>query len=105
MIFVTNKILSRESNYIMQPKFRNSKHSMREVIIDSILEGLKAWTETNNSFEKWSCFKFNNLELALGMALKFYASAKGLKLKFRKFWGLTLTFVEGTEEELEVNWD
>ena len=42
MIFVTNKILSRESNYIMQPKFRNSKHSLREVIIDSILEGLKA---------------------------------------------------------------
>ena len=32
--------------------------------------------------------KFNNLGLAIGMALKFYASlAKGLKLKVKKCWG------------------
>ena len=38
---VTNKILSRESNYIvhvaMWPKFGNSGISMREVIITSVL--------------------------------------------------------------------
>ena len=41
---VTNKILSRDSNYIvdmvMWPKFGNSSISMREVIITSILIGL-----------------------------------------------------------------
>ena len=38
---VTNKILSRDSNYIVEvimwPKFGNSSISMREVIITSIL--------------------------------------------------------------------
>ena len=38
---VTNKILSRDSNYIvdvfMWPKFGNSNISMREVIITSVL--------------------------------------------------------------------
>ena len=40
---ITNKILSRDSNYIvdvfMWPKFGNSSISMREVITTSILEG------------------------------------------------------------------
>ena len=46
-------------------------------------------------------FKFNNLKLALGTNLKFYASvAKGLKLKVRKFWGLIPTFAKVTEERL-----
>ena len=37
-------------------------------------------------FEGWSWFKFNDLGLALGMALKFYANvAKELKLKVTKF--------------------
>ena len=41
------------------------------------------------------------LALALGMALKFYTSvAKGLKLKVRKFWGLTPAFVEVTGKKL-----
>ena len=45
--------------------------------------------------------KFNNLALALGMALKFYTSvAKVLKLKARGFWRLILTFVEVTREKL-----
>ena len=39
---VTNKILSRDSNYVvdvvMRPKFGNSSISMREVIITSILQ-------------------------------------------------------------------
>ena len=38
---VTNKILSRDSNYIVEvtmwPKFGNSSISMREVIITSVL--------------------------------------------------------------------
>ena len=38
---VTNKILSRDSNYIVEvtmwPKFGNSSTSMREVIITSVL--------------------------------------------------------------------
>ena len=37
-------------------------------------------------FKGWSWFKFNDLGLALGMALKFYANvAKELKLKVTKF--------------------
>ena len=47
---VTNKILSRDSNYIvdvvMWPKFGNSSISMREVIITSILSG----------FDQKNCF-------------------------------------------------
>ena len=51
-------------------------------------------TWKTNFFEGYSWFQFNNLGLALGMALKFYISvAKGLKLKARKFWGLILRFV------------
>ena len=35
------------------------------------------------------------------MVLKFYISVtKGLKLKFRKFWGLISTFVEVAEEKI-----
>ena len=52
-------------------------------------------------FEGWSWFKFNNLRLALGTNLKFCTSvAKGLELKFRKFWGSNSTFVEVTGENL-----
>ena len=54
-------------------------------------------------FDRWSWFKFNNLGLTLGANLKFYTSvAKGLKLKFRKFWGLTITFAEVTVEKLVI---
>ena len=68
---VTINILSLESNYIvdvvMWLKFGNSGFSMREV--------------NNLNFEGWSSFKFNNLGLAQGMALKFYTTlAKGSKL-------------------------
>ena len=45
--------------------------------------------------------KFNNVELALGMALKSYTSVKkGLKLKVRKLSGLIPTFVEVTGGKL-----
>ena len=52
-------------------------------------------------FDGWSWFKFNNLELARRTNLIFYTSvAKGLKLKVRKLWSLTPTFVEVTGEKL-----
>ena len=58
-------------------------------------------TRETNFFEGWSCFKFNNLRLALGMALKFYTIVtKGLKVKVGKFWGLIVTFAEFTREKL-----
>ena len=84
---VTNKILSGDSNYIVdvfiRTKFCNSSISMREAIITLIYKDL---TKKPTFFKGWSFFKFNNLGLALVMALKFYTSvAKGLKLKARKF--------------------
>ena len=51
--------------------------------------------------ERRSRLNFDNLGLALGMALKLYDSvAKRLKLKVRKFLGLILTFVEVTGDQL-----
>ena len=85
---ITKKLLSCESNYIvnvvMWPKFDNSSISMRQVIIRQILWGFDQ--KTTFFFEGWSWFKFNNLGVALGMALKFYTRVvQGLKLKIRKF--------------------
>ena len=55
----------------------------------------------NCFFERWSWFKFNNLGLAVGTNLKFYASlSKELKLKVRKSLGLIPTFLEVTGEKL-----
>ena len=52
-------------------------------------------------FEGSSWFKSSNLELALGMALKFYTNmTKELKLRVKMFWGLILTFVEVTGGKL-----
>ena len=68
----------------MWPKFGNSNISMREVIITSILWGFDQ--KKPLFFEGCSWFKFNNLGMALVMALKFYTSlAKGLKLKSQSF--------------------
>ena len=100
---VINKILLRESNYtvdvVMWPKFGNSSNFMGEVIITSILYGFDQ--KKSNSFEVCSWFNFNNLGLTLGLVLMFYISVeKGLKLKVRKLWVLTPTFVEVTEEKM-----
>ena len=79
---VINKILLRDSNSIvnvvMSPKFGNSSTSMSTSIVTSILQGF----DQKNDFScGWSWLKLNNLELALGIALKFYTSvAKGLEL-------------------------
>ena len=56
---------------------------MRKVTITSNLEGFNQ--KKHFFFEGWSWFKFNNLGLAGGMALKTYTSlAKVLKLKDKK---------------------
>ena len=74
---------------------------MRKVIITSILQG---FDQKNQFFKGWFWFKFNNLELALGMASKFYTSVtKGSKSKVRRFYGLILTFLEVTGEKLKGN--
>ena len=83
---VTNKILLREPNYIVDvvkwPKLSNSSISMREVIITSILFYFKT-----TFFEVWSWFKFSNLGLVLGMTLKLYTSvAKGLIKSQKVLW-------------------
>ena len=45
--------------------------------------------------------KFNNLELALGIALRMYTSVvEGLNLKVGKLWELIYPFVEITGENL-----
>ena len=71
---VTNKILSRDSNYIvdvvMWPKFGNSSISIREVIPISILY------QKNRFFKRWPWFKFNNLGLVLDLNLKFHTSVE-----------------------------
>ena len=61
----------------------------------------KDLTKKTAFFQRWSCFKFNNLGLALGTNLRFYTSvAKGLKPKVRKFWGIISTSAEITGEKL-----
>ena len=71
---------------------------MREVIINPILEG---FDPKKQFFERCLWFKFNNLALALGMALKFNSNvAEKLKLKVRKFWEVIPIFVEVIREKL-----
>ena len=98
---VTRNILSRDTSYIVDvivwPKLGNFSISKRKVIITSIF-----WEfDQKNFFERWFWFKFNNLRLAQGMALKFYTSmTKAFKLKVKMLWGLIFTFVEVTIEKL-----
>ena len=50
-------------------------------------------TRKTNFFPGCSWFRFNNLRLALAMALHFYTSVtKNLVLKVKKFWELISTF-------------
>ena len=81
--YVISKIFSRDSNYIidvvMWPQF------------------YKNLTRINTFYEEWSWLKFENLGLALDMALKFYGSVKKrLKLKARRFWRQIPRFIEVT---------
>ena len=90
---VKKKVFSCNSNYIvhvvMWPKLGNSSIIMRKVTITSILY---EFDQKKQFFEGYSLFKFNNLGLKVGMALKFYKNvAKGLKWKVKKFFGLVPT--------------
>ena len=80
---VTNKILSHASNYdvdvVMWPRSGTSSISLREVIIISILKGQ---IPTKSLF--WGLIKFNNLGLALGMALKLHKCGKRVETKNQK---------------------
>ena len=59
----------------------------------------KDFTRKTTLFERWSWFKFNNLGLIQGTALKMCTSVgKGLELNVRKFLMLICTFVEVTGE-------
>ena len=98
----TNKILTRDSNYIIDlviwPKFGSSSISMTKVIIISVLYGFDL---KNHFFERWFWFKFSNLGLGLVMTLTFYTCVtKGSILKVRKFKGLIPTLREITEKKL-----
>ena len=81
---VTNKALSRESNYIvdviMRPKFGNFSISMREVIKTSILQ---VFDQKSQFFWKGcACFKFNDLVNV----------AKELRQNVKMFCGLNSMF-------------
>ena len=68
---------------VILSKFGNYSITMREVIINSILEG---FNRKKQLFFFLRGFWLNNLELALAMALKFNINvAERLKLKVRKF--------------------
>ena len=82
---ITNKILSHESNYIvdmvMWPNFGNSIISVIEVTIYIYKDYIK-----KHIFERCSCFKTINFGLTAVMDLTFYISiANVLKLKVRMF--------------------
>ena len=71
---------------------------LSEVIITSTSKGFDL---KKQFFEGCFWFKFNNLRLALGMALKFNTNvAERLKLKVRNFWELIPIFVEVIREKL-----
>ena len=96
------QILSCDLKYITDDiiwaKVGNSSIFITEVSITSILWG---FLQKNQFFEGCSLFKFNNLELALSMALKPYTGVgKMLKLNARKCWSLIPTFVGVTAEKL-----
>ena len=55
----------------------------------------------NTFFEGRSWFKFDNLGRAVDMLLKFYTSvSKEVKVKVRKFWERSPTFVEAKRKNL-----
>ena len=98
---ITNRVLSRDSNYIvdvvMWPKFDNSSISIREVITTTILWGFDQ--QKTIFFEGWSWLQLNNLRLVLDMSWKFYTSvAKELTLELKKCLGLIPAFLEVTGE-------
>ena len=87
---VNNKILSRESNYIVDvviwPKFGNYRNSMREKLPQQ--QFYKDLTRKYNFMEQCVRFKFNDLRLTLGITLNFFHQYKKmLKTKSQKVFG------------------
>ena len=100
---VTSKVLSRDSNYIVDVFCDQS--SLTIAFLWEKLSRSQFYKDLtkNHFFEGCPGFKFNNLGLALGTNLKVYTSlSKGLKLKVKTFWWLILTFVEVTGKKLLV---
>ena len=86
---ITNKILSRDADYIVDvviwPKLSKSGISISYHNLNFI-----RIRPEKPLFEGWPWFNFNNLELALGITLKFYTIVeKGIKLNFRTFCGIS----------------
>ena len=81
---VTSNILSHENYFADVVMFDKCSMSIKKVITSSSI--LQKFDQKKQLFEGWSWFKFNNLELILAMALKFYNSmTKRFKLKFENF--------------------
>ena len=103
MIFVhdvTNKILSSNSNYIvdvvMSPNSGNLRISVIKVIKTSILQRL-----AEKPYFCGVLLVQVNLGRALVVVFKFYnIVAKGLKLKVKMFLGVIPTFIEITVDKL-----
>ena len=106
---VSNKILSGNSNYIvdvvMWPKFGNSNISMREFIMTK-QQFYKDLTRKKKICEGRTWFKFNNLGLEPGMSLKFYTSVtKEIKLNVKSFGDVKVPiFIEVTGINWVVGW-
>ena len=104
---VTCKVLLDDPNYIagavMWPSI-----SMTEITLAFLWQKLSQPQFYNDLTKKitfWGTvrfrFRFNNLQLVLGMALQFYTSVeKGSKLKVRMFCGLISKFGEITGKNL-----
>ena len=76
----------------MRPKFDKSRISMKEVIIFQFYKDL---TRSTPFFEGWSWFKFNNLGLALVMALTLYISMTKRLTGKRKLKAKTVKLLGG----------
>ena len=84
---ITNRILSHDSNYIVEvvmwPKSNNSSISITEFIITSTLWGFDQ--QKNHFFEGWSWFQFNNLGLVIRYVLEIlYQCGKRIKTRIKK---------------------
>ena len=96
---VTNKCLSRNLHYVADVIIWST--ILTSAFCERSYHNLNFIRIWPNVFEGCSWFKLNNLGLRLGIALKLNINvAKGLKLKVRKFWVLSLTFLEVTGEKL-----
>ena len=102
---VTNKILSRVSNYIadaiMWPKFGNHSISMRQVIIISIWRG---FDRKNDFFLRGDLDSSSIIAIWYGLEM-LHRRSKRVKTKNQKVLELIPTFVEVTGEKMVKGWN